>query len=463
MNRQAAVAGLFYPDDKKTLIRQVDAYLKQGSSPLQSNLVRALIVPHAGFVYSGSVAADAYRQISDYKYDNIFLIGTSHKASFKGAVIPSASSFETPLGNVPINTEITNKLISLGSAFRLGDEHHRGEHTLEVQLPFLQRSLKELKIVPILIGSGNIEELEKMARTLKPYFNSSNLFVVSSDFSHYPKADDAEKIDRVTTEVICKNEPQALVQHLHKDSIEKVPNLLTQLCGWSSILTLLYLTSDAGLVYRQLSYQHSGMKLTQDRSRVVGYQAIVVSEKGRKDNLSDKESIRLINIAKEAIHQHLGRNAEVSEPDQIQLQTSGVFVSVYCGKELRGCIGQFESQLNLNALVKKLAVDAAFFDTRFKAIEINELQQLGIEISLLTPLKKVRDVSEIKVGYHGVYIKKGLNHGTFLPQVGARNNWSVTDYLGYCSRDKAKIGWEGWKDAEIYTFEARIIKNRIDS
>ena len=462
MKREAAVAGVFYPDDKESLVRQVDNYIQEHKQQPQLLPVRALIVPHAGFVYSGYVAAEAYCQIANQSFDNVFLIGTSHKASYSGAVVPNASVFETPMGDVDVNTEILNELKSATMLITGNNEIHHEEHTLEVQLPFLQRILPNLKIVPILIGSKDANEIEQIAECLKAYFIPSNLFIISSDFSHYPPAQYAIDEDSRTARVICNNNPDDLIKYISYIEDGEVPNLFTRLCGWSSVLTLLYITQDIEVTYTRLSYQHSGMKLTKDHSRVVGYQAIAISDKRTIDILTKKEKKEMLRLAHEAINRQLYFQDDEDDKTQLQVKSSGVFVSVYNGDELRGCVGQFGNKGNLNNLIKKLAVDAAYDDSRFESIKEDELNDIRIEISLLTPLELIDDINKIEVGRHGIYIMNGFQHGTFLPQVGARNQWTVEEYLGHCSRDKAKIGWDGWREADIFIFEAVIIKDDKD-
>lgn len=461
MKREAAVAGLFYPSEKKTLMAQVDNYLKGHKQLMRLKPVRALIVPHAGYVYSGNVAADAFVQIKEQPFDNVFLIGTSHKARFKGAAISNAGLFETPIGGVLVNTAINDCLYSGSTLFKYRNEVHQDEHSLEVQLPFIQRVLHDFCIVPILIGTSDLAEIKQIAHQLKPYFKPSNLFVISTDFSHYPPAQLAEEADKAMAEIICSNNAEELIKFLDTQKNRHSHNLLTGLCGWSSVLTLLYITRNEAFEYTGLSYEHSGMKLHKDTSRVVGYQAIAVSGLKSYYELKNAEKMALIKMARNAIIHHF-KKAQ-NEENGLDLEVSGVFVSVYVKNELRGCIGKFDSRKPIGSLIKDLAVDAAFFDSRFKAIEADELDNIYVEIALLTPLKLINDISEIEIGRHGIYIKRGLSQGTFLPKVGVKNNWSVEEYLGHCARDKAKIGWEGWRGADIYTYEAMIISDRDEA
>ncbi|MBR8536882.1 AmmeMemoRadiSam system protein B [Carboxylicivirga sediminis] len=462
MKRKAAVAGSFYPENPEQLKKQVELFLNEAPKLEELGHIRALIVPHAGYVYSGSVAAFGYKQLCGKSYDTIFLIGASHKASFKGAATTSCSAFETPMVDVIVNQNIINDLTNASSIIFCDDEVHQGEHTLEVQLPFIQQAFDGFKgIVPLIIGNDE-RELQKLARLLKPYWVPSNLFIISTDFAHYPPSVIAEKEDKNTADAICTNSYHHLLNYLEQQRKTGADNLLTGLCGWSAVLTLLAITEGLSVKYHQLAYEHSGMKLYKDSSRVVGYHAIAVCDEKEKEKISRHESTYLLGVARDAILNHFGLPGDVTDKVQpVDTQSAGVFVSVYVNDELRGCIGRF-SHAPLEELIREQAVNAAFFDSRFEALTLDELTDLTIEISVLTPMRLIGDIQEIEMGRHGIYIKKGGAHGTFLPQVGARNNWTVEEYLSRCARDKAHIGWDGWCEAEVYTYEAIIISDKDD-
>ena len=198
--RLPAVAGKFYPADPEALRRTVDSLLQQAAGR-GAGKPRALIVPHAGYIFSGGVAAEAFAQLApDASYRRIFLLGPSHRAAFDGASVDDAfAAHSTPLGQVAVDGEVCRLLRQSGEPFTYLPKAHQGEHGLEVQLPFLQRRLRQVPpIVPIVVGSHRLEELQRMAERLRPYFTADNLFVISSDFSHYPAYEDARYADKVT-------------------------------------------------------------------------------------------------------------------------------------------------------------------------------------------------------------------------------------------------------------------------
>jgi AmmeMemoRadiSam system protein A len=285
---------------------------------------------------------------------------------------------------------------------------------------------------------------------------------VSTDFSHYPKYEDAVDNDLRTAEAICSNSPKKLLQVLEQNKQKKISHLATSLCGWTSVLTLLHLTQNENLEYKLVEYQNSGdAAIYGDKERVVGYWAIAVFEKEAAFSISEEEKKELLGKARKAII-HFVKTGKRKTPEPpvsggILKQKTGVFVSIYVKGELRGCVGNFAKDETLNDLVQRMAVSAAC-DYRFKNLQSDELDDMELEISVLSPLKKIESADEIELGKHGIYIKKGLNSGTFLPQVAKKTGWSVEEFLGHCARDKAGLGWDGWKTAELYTYEAFVFR-----
>ena len=192
-NRKPVVNGLFYPNHPEELRTELASHFARATKPQTYSDIRALIVPHAGYKYSGEVAAQAYQQLNENQtYENLFILAPSHHAAFNWASVYSKGNYETPLGTVEVNLELCNQLIEKHKIINFLPEAHSQEHAIEVQLPFLQYHLKKLfKLVPILIGTHDLNQLKKLAACLKPYFTDKNLFVVSSDFSHFPNYEDA--------------------------------------------------------------------------------------------------------------------------------------------------------------------------------------------------------------------------------------------------------------------------------
>jgi MEMO1 family protein len=471
--RKPAVAGTFYPSDPGPLKSQVESfYQSAGNSQGKSN-VAAVIVPHAGYVYSGKVAASAFAQINpEREYKRIFLIGTSHHVYLKGASVYNQGNFSTPLGIVEVDIELADKLIKENNVFENAPEAHTKEHSLEVELPFLQYRLKKpFKIVPIIIGTQSETTCRKIADALKPYFTDDNLFVISSDFSHYPDYVGAKEADKTTGDAIATNSPEKFLRARNSNDLKKIPGLVTSCCGWSSILTLLYLSSESkGITVEHIEYKNSGDIEYGDKSRVVGYHAFVFNRDKQRVientgfSLDTKDKIQLLKLARTTLENQLHNQPFpiVDEPllsEALKTQC-GAFVTLHKKGQLRGCVGRFKVTEPLYKVVQQMAISAAFQDTRFEPVELFEMKDIEMEISVLTPLKRIKSIDEFELGKQGIYIVKGYSSGTFLPQVANDTKWSKEEFLGHCARDKAGIGWDGWKDAELYTYEALVFSEK---
>ena len=470
-DRSPAVAGQFYPSSSAELNSNLKSlFSKAVTTKIYKNIV-SVISPHAGYVYSGEVAASAFKQLDPNKeYENIFIIGSSHHVYFDGASIYRKGDFITPLGKVPVNRLIADELISKYNFFNDRDDAHRYEHSLEVQLPFLQYYLKKrFKIVPIVIATQSPETCRKIAYSLLPYLKEKNLFVISTDFSHYPNYEDANRVDKTTADVIVSKSPTQLIKIIEGDQRSKVKNLSTSLCGWTSVLTLLYMIEKNGEITGEIiQYKNSGDAEFGDKNRVVGYYAITFYRKGKEKkmefNLKEDDKKSLIKISRETLEKFITSKTipEVSEKSLSKelKENCGAFVTLYKNKQLRGCIGRFEPTEQLYSVVQQMTIASASEDYRFPPVTKEELKEIEIEISVLTPLRRIKSIDEIQLGKHGIYIKKGYRSGTFLPKVATETGWSKEEFLGHCAQDKAGIGWDGWKDAELYVYEAIVFTEK---
>ncbi len=464
-NREPAVAGKFYPANQSRLKETLNQLFSQFSQPPEGAVApRGLISPHAGYEFGGKVAAAAFSQIPKKQiYQRVFILASSHRFHFNGAALFNGGNYKTPLGEIMVDKDITPLLINASSLFHVYREAHEQEHSLEVQLPFLQYKLgKQFQLVPIILGTNNREECKTIADALKPWFTPENLFIISTDFSHYPQYDDAIENDRITAGVISQNNPDKLFSLLKKNRKREIPLLETSLCGWSSVLTLLYLTRKMSIRYEQILYLNSGDSSRYgDKNRVVGYWAIALYDKENAIKLTAEEQKELIQKARRAIIEYLKtRKTEKPEPPVhkgLQNLKAGVFVSIYIKDKLRGCIGNFSDTGLLSDLTQRMAISAAN-DYRFNNPEIDEISDMVLEISVLSPLKKIDSINEIIPGRDGIYIKKGSHTGTFLPQVATKTGWNRQELLEHCAKDKAGLDKNGWKDAEIFTYEAFIFK-----
>ena len=475
VTRPATQANRFYTGDARELSEEVDSFLALHSGDKKYDNVAALIVPHAGYYFSGNVAASAYMAIDAKKqYKRIFLLGPSHHEWLDGASVNTeADYYATPLDNVKVDHETAMDLTTTDSVFIFKPEAHDREHCLEVQLPFLQRRFEgELPpIVPIVISTNDFDKLKRMAEVLKPYFTDENLFVISSDFSHYPSYEDAREMDARTGKAIESGDVEKFIATINANAQSGKRNLHTSACGEFAIITLM-LMLDHNYEMKHLMYQNSGDIDNHDHSRVVGYHsfAILRNEKNssgltRTDtvfSLSAEDKKMLKDIALQSIKDSLdGKRIAVANSKLYTLnstlkQKCGAFVSLHKHGHLRGCIGHFGEDYPLHEIVAEMARAAAFEDPRFMPVTHDELDDLDIEISVLTPMRRIQSLDEFELHRHGIYIKKGYRSGTFLPQVANEVNWTKEEFVGHCSQDKAGLGWDGWRDAELYVYEAIV-------
>lgn len=476
-NREAIASGRFYDPDPKRLKQTIQLLLEGAQNMQPKNASRkgeklyGIITPHAGYAYSGTVTASAFLELKDIEpRKKVFLIGSSHYMDFDGASVYNQGNYTTPLGNIQVDLDLANHLINNSENFRYEKDAHNREHCLKVLLPFLQHLWKDkFEAIPIIIGTQSESRCKLIANDLRPWFKPENLFIISSDLSHYPSYSNANLVDKKTTDAVISANPKILLDQLEKNKEWGIANLATSMCGWTSVLTLMYLAEgleDAR--FSKILYQNSGdSDYYGDKKRVVGYQSLAIYDSKTQPSfiLTEPEKQTLLELAHSAIALHLQVSpkrvkgyGDVS--DNLNIET-GAFVSIYKNKQLMGCIGQFQAKGKaLAQVVREVAVSAAFQDNRFPNVEARDLNNIHLEISVLSPLKEISSLNEIVLGKHGILIQKGLKSGTYLPEVAIKAGWGVEELVQRCSADKAKIGKDGWKNAKLYTYEAILIKDR---
>ncbi len=476
--RKPAVAGQFYPDDVEQLSTMIDAFLAQaekvgaeGQEPV------AIIVPHAGYIFSGQVAAYAFRQIEGVDYQAIVVVGTNHTTPGFGQVsVYAEGAFETPLGLVPIDTELAKALIAADERIVFDRGVHQDEHSIEVELPFLQKLYPGQAIVPVIVGEPSTENCEALSEALAHVLSGKKaLIVASSDLSHYPGYDDACRVDMATLAAIQTMDPQRLTETISQYMSEGIPELYTLCCGEVPIRVAMMAAKKLGAnQVTVLRYANSGDTPFGDRDRVVGYGAVMFwkgegnltsfvlssppSPPKELTPLNSNEREELLVIARQTITQFLETGTvpqfAVSEPNLFQER--GCFVTLKKHGELRGCIGNLISQRPLYLTVQNVAISAAVADRRFFPVTKEELKDINIEISVLSPFELIDDVSEIEVGRHGLIIVKGQNQGVLLPQVATENNWNRDEFLRQICL-KAGLPENAWQEGtQLYVFTAEV-------
>lgn len=462
--RKAALAGTWYPGNPERLKADILRFLGQvPREKVEGNLV-ALISPHAGIVYSGQVAAFGYKLIEGETFDSVIVIGPSHRSRFRGVSVYDRGGFETPLGVVPVDTRLAAELMARDKAISFRPEAFSQENSIEIQLPFLQTVLGRFKFVPVAMGTQDEATCRMLADAILSAAGDRRILVVaSSDLSHYHGYERAVAMDTELIDKIARMDVDAFLKALASGEGEA--------CGGGAVAVAMMVGLDRGPVKaRILKYANSG-DVTGDRSGVVGYVSGALylplePEKEKKApspgvnlGLSDEEKKTLLGVARKSIEARL--NGKDFPPPGIESErfreNRGAFVTLKKNARLRGCIGFIEGRKPLLRTIQEMAQAAAFEDPRFYPVTKEELDGLDIEISVLTPLRKIQDVNEIEVGKHGIYIVKGFRSGLLLPQVASEYGWDRITFLNETCR-KAGLKPGDWKekDADIYIFSADI-------
>ncbi len=451
--RGAVVAGSFYPAPRDSLRRQVTELLQRATvEPMRG--IRALVSPHAGYVYSGAVAAGAYAAIGENIFRRVVVIAPSHRVPFDGVSTYIGEAYETPLGLIEIDLEALAGLATEYSSLKSVSGAHSSEHSLEVQLPFIQIALPETKLVPLVMGSQDEETVRELGAALaKSLGGDDTLVVASSDLSHYHEDPVARVLDGVVTDHVRMLEPEKLLRAVDCGQAAA--------CGAGPMAVAMFYAREVGAeVSRIISYATSG-DVTGDRQQVVGYLSAVfalptVESEGQ--DLDSDERRQLLRLAREALESHYAgqKPPVVGRPSAKLKQRRGAFVTLTREGHLRGCIGYVEPIVPLWQAVREMAVAAATGDPRFSPVTPDELGDLRIEISALSPLVKCDDPTGITVGSHGLVVRHGGRSGLLLPQVPQEQGWDREEFLAHTCR-KAGLPPDAWKrDAELFIFTAQV-------
>lgn len=466
MIRHSAVAGSFYPEDKQELQKQINGFLSQAEKKIDKT-PNILIVPHAGYDYSGWVAAAGFKQIEGKAISKVILVGPSHQSWFTGVAIDQNDSWQTPLGKVEIDKTLAKNLIDKENNIFFSSQPHVQEHSLEVEIPFLQIVLRNFKIVPIIFSNANEQVIKKLADLIYQNMDQETLLLISSDLSHYPDYQTANQVDQKTINSILSGNQEKFSQTINQQVAEGQPGLETCACGEKAIRLAMLISQKLGQGKWQLiKYANSGDVGIKNKTKVVGYAAISWTAKGNLDQLITKhqddqeEEAKLLKIARESLTSYLKEKKipeyQINNP---KLEEKlGAFVTLNKNHQLRGCIGEFKPQTPLWQTVQKKVIDAALNDPRFPPVTLEELADIEIEISILSKPRKIDNWKEVKLGKDGVLLKQGTREGTFLPQVATETGWSLKEFLSQLCFQKAGLPKDCYKDkkTELYVYTAEV-------
>jgi hypothetical protein len=478
--RPTAVAGSFYPEQPTALAKTLADMFAKAARPEVTGHIIGLVSPHAGYMYSGPVAAYAYKAVQGLEYRDVIVIAPCHVEAFGGAAVYPGDAYATPLGNVPIDKELSAKIGSFTKDVKLSEAGHRfvsrgGEHSLEVQLPFLKTMLGDFKLVAIVMGEQSEQTCKDLADAVAKACAGRNdvLIVASSDLSHYHDSKTARRLDTNVSDYIDNYDYAGLLTALDEDKAEA--------CGGGPIAAMMMAAQKLGANKAKVVRYATSGDITGDNSGVVGYLAAVVyNEKSSSKAYEIKESSdvevnpasavdfgltssdkkTLLELARQSIADGLkGKSPELeaSKYKGILTEKRGAFVTLTIDGDLRGCIGYIRAVKPLYETIAEMAAQAAFHDPRFTPLTAKEFAKIQVEISVLTPMILVADPGEIQVGRDGLFIVKGYASGLLLPQVAVDYGWDRNTFLDQtCLKAGLPPGTWKQKDTEIYKFQADI-------
>jgi len=479
--RPPRVAGQFYPGNPVELTKNIAGFFSHVEKRDLPGQIRALICPHAGYMYSGLVAAHAYKLIEGKSFDTVVVIAPSHTMFFRGVSVFDGGAYRTPLGDIPIDIDFVGKLTSIDPRLALSDDGHNGragrhEHALEVQLPFLQVVLGSFSLVPVVMGDQEYETCRMLGETLGGIARpGKTLIVASSDLSHFHSYREAQDLDRHAADAIKSFAPTKLLKLIDSGECEA--------CGAGPIAAAMIAAKKMGGTEATILHTANSGDVEPDSvERVVGYLAAALHtgsaelasqevydleessrpssvDKNGVETYTDEEKSFLKRVARKSIENAVkgARFPDLSPPTKRLSEKRGVFVTLKKDGELRGCIGYIQALKPLVDAVREMARAAAVDDTRFLPVTPDEMDDLEIEITVLSPLVLVKEIVDILVGRHGLLIKHGFQSGVLLPQVAVEHEWDRETFLAETCI-KAGLPPDTWKEpsVEIYRYTAVI-------
>lgn len=484
MVRQPAVAGQFYPADAKTLTMMVDSFVAQAQVPALPGRLIGFQVPHAGYPFSGPTAAHAFKLLQGMDSVTVVMLGTSHHVMLDHAAVYPRGTWHTPLGNVPVDEALAKAIMAQDDFFADMPEAHAQEHSIEVEVPFLQRVLGSFKIVPIMLLEPTYEQCERVGKAVAKVARGKRvLLLASSDLFHGYSYTEANHVDSTTFGLMAKFAPKAF-----HDALERGD---AQACGGNAITAMMIaareLGADTAVV---LATTNSNDVVGVDTGYVVGYSAVAFTGKNPQtapitpsgvgkesvkssgaakssdedsSALTEQEQKSLLQIARTTMESNIrsGKRPEAKPLTPRLGESRGVFVTLTERGELRGCIGYVEAVKPLYQAVGDMAIAASTEDPRFPPVEAGELDKIDIEITALSPLRPLPSLDSVVVGKHGLVIRKGFRSGLLLPQVPVEQGWNREQFLcNTCLKAGLPPNAYKDKDAQLFCFTGQVFNEK---
>ncbi|NOZ21457.1 MAG: AmmeMemoRadiSam system protein B [Planctomycetes bacterium] len=491
-----AVAGRWYPADAAELKTMIDGFLAKAEKKKIPGQLIGLLSPHAGYVFSGPVAAWSYKQLIGRDIDTVVVLGLWHAYPGYGPLVSvfPGGRFRTVLGDVPIDTEMAQQITKANDCIGFDPGAHISEHSVANQVPFLQCVLKDFKIVPIVMVRCTKKEYKIVSDAVAKACQGKNvLLIAGSDLSHYPPYEEANRVDKATLESLKTFDPDYIMAEMRRLMGQRVPNLACTMCADDAVITMVMTARKLGANQAMLlHYANSGdaKEGQYGRDRVVGYGAMAFyAKEGAKppappkreetkksaalppdpNPMSAEAETKLLNIARKVIVAAVKKEKiPTFSLDDPELQgKQGAFVTIKNHGRLRGCIGRFVADKPLYKVVAWAALQSSTHDYRFAndPITPGELKDIDIEISVLSPLSLINNPMNIELGKHGIYIVNDRwgRRGCYLPQVATETGWDKETFLSHCCAEKAGLPPDAWKkdpNTKVFVFTAHIIDEK---
>ena len=464
------IAGRWYPHNKTQLQEELDYYFSLAQTHFniaKNGTICALIVPHAGYAFSGLCAATAYQTIKGSSFDRVIIIGPSHRKNFNGIALPDYQICKTPLGSVSVDTKAIQTILNYNDLFKIIPGIHQSEHSIEIQIPFLQTCLDNFSIIPLAVGILQEKDFKAIVNTIRMLLtqDKKTIIIISSDFIHYgkrfgytPKLKDVATFDHMAIDAICKKSYQIFEQTIKKTK--------ATICGKAPIKILLQLiqTGIFGNIQCNLTSYYNSAQITASRigkkidisklsqavpkKSSVSYASFIC-----QSTLTAKEKKILLQHARHAITQKLFPKKTIPKTATITenlKRQSGAFVTIKTKSgKLRGCIGNILTTKPLYKTIPAIAVSSAFHDPRFAPLKKEELANTTISITVLSPPRSIKSYKDIIIGTHGIILEKIINNtkknAVFLPQVATEQRWNLPETLTHLAQ-KAGLQKNAWKE-----------------
>ncbi|MCS7185024.1 MAG: AmmeMemoRadiSam system protein B [bacterium] len=455
MIRKPAVGGRFYPNNHSKLNSMIEEYTSYKLNQKINNIL-GLILPHAGYIYSGKTQALGYKLLKEMDIETFIIIGSEHYKDTDYAAVLFDTELVLPNGKIYTDDPVIKRILE-NKNFKVDEDAHKFEHSIEVQLPFIIKFFPNSKIIPILTRCVDLKKLKEMADVIcESIKNKKSFLIISTDLVHYPSYVDALMIDSETLNIIESFDEYSILNY-EKNIVNQEKNIYCSMCGVSAcLLGMLIMKNMGAKSIKSILYSNS-FHYSSDSSRVVGYTTCGFFRDHLPETINTIEKVEeppIIDYSKSVIKEKLGIKSR--KPNIENFKCNGLFVTLKKEGKLRGCIGTIECTDFINAL-ETYSINAAFYDPRFRPIRKEELEKLSIEVSIIKEIKKVDSIFNIKRN-SGVIIKNGSKKGVFLPSVwGELKNRAV--FLTTLAFEKALLEpYMIFEDnTEIFTFDVKTV------